>query len=398
MLPGTRKSSLTERASVHLDMARGVAALAVLVGHVRGLFFVNYHDLPHHSLLVSAFYAVTALGHQAVVVFFVLSGFFIVSSIADSFEQHRWSWTAYLVNRITRLSLVLIPALTLCLILDRIGMAMTATAPLYWQPVTNLFTQSVASLETFRNFVGNLFYLQGILVDPFGSNGPLWSLSYEFWYYIIFPFALCAFVKRYRPSTRIVYLLLAIVTTWFVGFQIALYFLLWLLGGAIALSRTVKWSPVRFSGAIIAAAFPFILVLGLSVAHPLASAFQTDAIVALAFAFWTYAAVEASDKAMPAVYAKPARLFAGFSYTLYLTHFPVVFLLHSRILGARVWNPTFIHLVYALLIAAAATFAAYLLALGTETKTSAARRKVMSFFPSTPAARRRADEAKPPKS
>ena len=385
MLPGTRKSRLTERASVHLDMARGVAALAVLVGHVRGLFFVEYHDLPRHSPLVSALYAATALGHQAVVVFFVLSGFFIVSSIADSFEQRKWSWTAYLVNRITRLSLVLIPALILCWILDRIGMAMAATAPLYRHPVANLFTDSIASLETFRNFIGNLFYLQGILVQPFGSNAPLWSLSYEFWYYIIFPLALCALVKRYRPSARIAYLVLAILVTWFVGYTIASYFLVWLLGGALAISRVVEWSPVRFSGAIVAATILFVLVLGLSVAHPLKSPFLMDSIVALAFGLWIYAAVEveAPDKSMSALYAKPARLFAGFSYTLYLTHFPIVFLLRSRIISSRLWNPSFIHFVYALLITAAAALVAYLLALGTETKTAAARRKVMSLFPST---------------
>ncbi|HEV2616195.1 MAG TPA: acyltransferase [Candidatus Acidoferrales bacterium] len=382
MLPGTRKSRLTERASVHLDMARGIAALAVLVGHVRGLFFVDYHHLAEPSALFSSFYGVTALGHQAVVVFFVLSGFFIVSSIADSFEKHRWSWTSYLVNRVTRLSLVLIPSLILCWILDHIGMAIAASAPLYQQPVANLFAQSVASLETFRNFVGNLFYVQGIFVEPFGSNAPLWSLSYEFWYYIIFPLAICALVKRYRPTTRIAYLVLAIVVTWFVGIQIALYFLIWLLGGAIALSRVVKWAPVRFPGAILAATIPFVIVLGLSVARPLSSAFLMDSIVAIAFGVWIYAVVEAPEKAMPAFYAKPARLFAGFSYTLYLTHFPIVFLLHARILGARVWNPTLIHLVYALLITTGATLAAYLLALGTETKTAAARRKVMSLLAS----------------
>lgn len=383
MLPGTRKSRLTERASVHLDMARGVAALAVLVGHVRGLFFVDYHDLAHHSPLVAAFYGATALGHQAVVVFFVLSGFFIVSSIADSFEQHRWSWTAYLVNRITRLSLVLVPSLILCGILDRIGMTMGTSAPFYREPVANLFAQSVASLETYRNFVGNLFYLQGIVVEPFGSNAPLWSLSYEFWYYIIFPLALCALVKRYRPSMRVAYLVLAIGVTWFVGYTIALYFLVWLLGGAIAISRVAKWSPARFSGAILAAAVPFVVVLGLSVAHPLNSPFLMDAIVALAFGLWIYAVVEAPEQSMSAFYAKPARLFAGFSYTLYLTHFPIVFLLHSRILGTRAWNPIVIHVVYALLISAGATLVAYLLALGTETKTAAARRKVMALFPST---------------
>jgi len=107
-----------------------------------------------------------------------------------------------------------------------------------------------------------------------------------------------------------------------------------------------------------------------------------DAIVALAFGFWIYALVEAPERSMPAFYAKPARLFAGFSYTLYLTHFPIVFLLRSRIIGSRVWNPSFIHFVYALLITAGATLVAYLLALGTETKTAVARRKVMALFPS----------------
>ena len=154
MLPGTKKSRLTERASVHLDMARGMAALAVLAGHVRGLFFINYHDLAHHSLPVAVMYAATALGHQAVIVFFVLSGFFIMSSIADAFEQKRWSWTAYLVNRVTRLSLVLIPSLILCWIADQIGMATAATAPFYRHPFAHIFTQSVANLETPRNFVG----------------------------------------------------------------------------------------------------------------------------------------------------------------------------------------------------------------------------------------------------
>ena len=380
MLPGTQKSRLTERASVHLDMARGVAALAVLVGHVRGLFFVDYHKLAHHSLLVAAMYAATALGHQAVIVFFVLSGFFIVSSIADAFEQRKWSWTAYLVNRVTRLSLVLLPSLIFCWIADRIGMATAAAAPFYRHPVAHIFTQSVASLETLRNFVGSLFYLQGILVQPFGSNAPLWSLSYEFWYYIIFPLALCAIVRRFRPAIRIAYFVLAIIVTLFVGRTIAMYFLIWLLGGALAISRAVKWSQVRFAGAIVVAAVPLALALGISIVRPMNSPFRMDAVIALAFGLWVYATIEAPERRMPGFYAKPARLFAGFSYTLYLTHFPLVFLLRSRIMNTEFWDPDFLHVVYGLLIAAGATVIAYLIAQGTETKTSLVRRKIMALL------------------
>ncbi len=64
MLPGSKTGQLTRRASVHLDMARGLAALAVLLGHEGALFFLPYHALARHSAALSAFYAVTSLGHQ----------------------------------------------------------------------------------------------------------------------------------------------------------------------------------------------------------------------------------------------------------------------------------------------------------------------------------------------
>ena len=37
--------------------------------------------------------------------FFVLSGYFIGTSVSESVEGRRWSWRIYLVNRLTRLQL-----------------------------------------------------------------------------------------------------------------------------------------------------------------------------------------------------------------------------------------------------------------------------------------------------
>ena len=36
-------------------------------------------------------------------------------------------------------------------------------------------------------FLGSMAFLQTIYIPTFGSNGPMWSLSNEFWYYIVFP-------------------------------------------------------------------------------------------------------------------------------------------------------------------------------------------------------------------
>jgi peptidoglycan/LPS O-acetylase OafA/YrhL len=85
-----KATSLAERASARLDMVRGIAALAVMFGHIRGLFFLDYSDLAAPSPAVTLFYAVTGLGHQAVMVFFVLSGCLIGGSVMTAMK--RWTW------------------------------------------------------------------------------------------------------------------------------------------------------------------------------------------------------------------------------------------------------------------------------------------------------------------
>src|SRR5947207_2354160 len=64
-------------ASIHLDAARGIAALAVFLGHLRALFFVDFEELRHQGTLTKAIYLVTGFGHAAVIVFFILSGYLI---------------------------------------------------------------------------------------------------------------------------------------------------------------------------------------------------------------------------------------------------------------------------------------------------------------------------------
>lgn len=50
-------------------------------GPIRSLFFVDFEDAQHGSLPVKAIYFLTGFGHQSVVVFFVLSGFLISSTV-----------------------------------------------------------------------------------------------------------------------------------------------------------------------------------------------------------------------------------------------------------------------------------------------------------------------------
>jgi peptidoglycan/LPS O-acetylase OafA/YrhL len=43
--------------------------------------------------------------------------------------------------------------------------------------------------QRLSSLIGNMAFLQPFRVTVYGGNSPLWSLSYEFWYYIIFYFA-----------------------------------------------------------------------------------------------------------------------------------------------------------------------------------------------------------------
>ena len=117
-------------ASVHLDAIRGAAALTVFLSHGRPLFLRSglssmlktgtHADAPQETSAADA--QRTTVGHEAVIVFFVLSGYFVGGSVIRSMKKGSYAWKPYLFQRLTRLWIVLIPALLLGLAVDLAGM------------------------------------------------------------------------------------------------------------------------------------------------------------------------------------------------------------------------------------------------------------------------------------
>ncbi|MEI6323526.1 MAG: acyltransferase family protein [bacterium] len=93
---------------VHLDCLRGMAALLVCVEHLRAFLFVPYARLESPGVVQKGFYFLTGLGHQSVMIFFVLSGFLVGGSFIGSLRKGSWSWKGYLLRRMTRLWVVLV--------------------------------------------------------------------------------------------------------------------------------------------------------------------------------------------------------------------------------------------------------------------------------------------------
>jgi peptidoglycan/LPS O-acetylase OafA/YrhL len=256
-------------------------------------------------------------------------------------------------------------------------MRIPQAAALYYDALYKFNVPSVALRSTVPVFLGNFFFLQSIISPVFGSNGPLWSLSYEFWYYIVFPAGVLAMAAWVGTRNRILYAGLALFLLWFVGLQISFYFLIWL-GGALVgrFQRATKFkSP---SPALpLSAGLIFVGALAWSRTHRLSSDLLTDYMIAFCFALWLYTLLLGSREDVSPAYVYAAKKLSGFSYTLYLTHFPVLLLLRGLLNPQGNWQPDARHLVYALGIGLLMLSYAYWVAEFTEARTAIVRTRLL---------------------
>ena len=154
-----------------LDSLRGMAAIVVVIHHV---FSLNQLMLKA-KLMPSTFNILSWLSDknvEAVLFFFLLSGFSIGLSLRDSAFNTKGEINQYIYRRTKRI----FPLYWLTLLLSILL--------LFFNPTT--YNASFS----FHNLIGNLLFLQtpdvtGAWFIPYGDNGPLWSLSYEVFFYII---------------------------------------------------------------------------------------------------------------------------------------------------------------------------------------------------------------------
>jgi peptidoglycan/LPS O-acetylase OafA/YrhL len=319
--------------SVHLDAVRAIAALIVFTGHTRSFFLQFWRSAVGlgRQPLPSELLTVSSPSHEAVIVFFVLSGFLVGGAVLRSFRTDNWSWERYLTARITRLWVVLIPALVLTAILDAVGKAISPADSIYWQS-----DEARAGSSSALTFLGNIAFLQTILVRTFGSDGQLWSLANEFWYYILFPILMIVVLRR-NALARLTAGVAMIAVLLFVGQSIAIYSVIWLMGLIPYLPR--RNLSARYFRITLSVATAILVLSAIALVKLRLNLFLSDVILGFVFAIWCYAALHKApgSSASFSIYAWAATHLSRMSYTLYLVHVPLLALLSGAIVGS--WNP-----------------------------------------------------------
>ena len=234
----------------------------------------------------------------------------------------------YFIQRFSRLWTVIIPALFFTFIID----------VLFYDGQISLLSSSINSFPTLdyyqrsiSTFFGNVFFLQTIYFPTFGSNGPLWSLANEFWYYVLFPLIFFSFHTKYIRSLRILFFLFFIIISLWLPFKITMLFPLWLIG----VLTYVIYDKYSFKlASLITSIAIFFLVITIT-RFKLVDGLLSDYIIGLSFSFLILVLKTDNENFSLNSIKHLIKFLSRISFTLYLFHFPIIVLIVKILNGEK---------------------------------------------------------------
>lgn len=294
-----------------LEAIRGLAAIYVLFYHIYGQCY------PTASIMVGDYNILRLLlyGNQAVMIFFILSGFVIHYSFSQAKDR---SFKLFFFKRFTRIFIPLF-----------IVFVCTAVLQLYQD-------RELTGFAPIR-LIGNLLMLQdyggrdGIICQPLFQNEPLWSLSYEWWYYMLF-FVVATNITKYNKP-RMVYAAVIIATISYPFFPFFLnrwiiFLIIWWTGKEIA-ELKLNNKSISFTNLALPLLVTFITCIYLGVTNTLYEQGVLGKSTIYEFTMLKHVLIIMT---IALVWHKigwkifdftigPFKIFASISYTVYISHY-----------------------------------------------------------------------------
>lgn len=297
-----------------LDWLRFASCLTVVISHGRDMFFPAWDAVPPEikNLPLMFFYLLSRLGHEAVIVFFVLSGFLVGGNVLRKVQQNNFKEKKFTVDRAVRILLPLIGSLLFLGVTD----------------------YCFGYKKSLWSYVASLLSLQGIVVPP--VSGPFWSLNYEVWFYVICGAFGSLMMCKEKPSCGLSFFCwgLLLLCAAIYSFLKPVYLIILGLGTVTAMwDNKPQWNKY------------FIIISGLGIlcwggllqftapsrsfsALPVNLRPMAEVLFAGSFAILIRSISNISpSNVWLARFEKCGTLLAAFSYTLYLTHYQTMTIL-----------------------------------------------------------------------
>jgi peptidoglycan/LPS O-acetylase OafA/YrhL len=151
-------------------------------------------------------------------------------------------------------------------------------------------------------------------------------------------------------------------------------FLIWLAGCAVV--GAYSWWRVQKKILLIPYLLMALLVLGgclVAARFSIAGWLGGDPAVGVAFAVFLFAILHLEYGGNSPEYSRAAHLFAGFSYSLYVLHFPLLLFVKCWLVPGERWQPDAKHLFVGLVLGLGMMVFAWAVSLVTENRTSQLR-------------------------
>lgn len=307
------ESKMTETSSNFLHFLRAIASQIVVVGHILAL-----NHLVSNSVM-------SFLPGFSVMIFLVISGY-IISYTSDA-KGKKYGLFNYLVDRFSRIYVALIPALLLTLVLGIICFNYIKTSAfdlnLKHLVCTVLMQQENPLLLQFQYMLPNTENYN--FIGIFGPNIPLWSLSIEWWLYMFFGLVYFKGIDEFKMKH---YVLLFCSLPFVIGYMFlqgrAGYGLTFIwFSGVIVNHLTNKTLNIKASHLLF---FIFLIFTLISI--------KTVPNISIIFfiVFFFFAIKHFNRLGNNNIYNtlfKSAKWPGNYSYSIYIIHYPIVFILSS---------------------------------------------------------------------
>jgi len=242
--------------------------------------------------------------------------------------------------------------------------------------------------QDFHAFLETIFFLRPFVGEVFGANGPLWSLTYEFWYYVVFYSLLIAMDSlRKRRLTKLscAYSAFSLAGLSIVNSEWATLGMIWLVG-AIS-SEFVRYFELRFlnlSFKIENIRSLFLLIVIFILPSMIFVRIFNNIFGYLVMTLIITIPILISRNSFKIAVNDFSYRFiirgSEYSFSLYLIHFPLLGLLSTYIVPTQRWSLNVITAFYIVVLALICLLFSYFFAWLTEFNLSQFRSKIRFLY------------------